>query len=468
MTTVKFGPGTAGKPMDSVHLMGEGLSPLDGRYRAGMAPLRQHFGEFALMRARCAVEVHHALALDAVFGPLTEAERQAALDVVGQFGPADYARIKQLELTLRHDVKACEVFLREKNLFANPNRIHFGLTSEDVNNLAYGIGCRDYVATCQLPLWRQVLALLCELAERWCELPLPARTHGQHATPTTAGKEIAVFIGRLLPLLQQLQGHQFAGKLNGATGNYAALRAAAPDVDWREHERVLVESLGMARNPATTQIEDCGSLCRWFDLTRAFANVCIDLCRDFWLMIAFGYVRQRAVAGEVGSSTMPHKVNPIRFENAEGNLELARALLGFLSDKLGQSRLQRDLSGSTVLRNIGAAMGHQHLALQELGKGLQGVDLDEAFCRRELDAHPELLSEAAQTVLRTVRGDDVYTLLKDLTRGRTFGRQDWLDLLQGLPPEVAERLRDLHPQTYVGDSAAICRQVVADAREALK
>lgn len=444
--------------------MGAGLSPLDGRYRALMAPLRQHFSEFALMRARVAVEVHHALALDPIFGILTDVERQRALDVVGNFINDDYTNIKSLETSLRHDVKACEVFLRSRCGFDNPNRLHFGLTSEDVNNLAWSICARDYVQQVQVPQWRTILISLTNLAERWSKTPMPARTHGQHATPTTAGKELAVFLGRLLPLFAALKAHRFAGKLNGATGNYAAMVAAAPQVDWREHERRLVESLGFERNPVTTQIEDAGSMGRWFDLTRAANNVLIDACRDIWLYISCGYIRQRAVAGEVGSSTMPHKVNPIRFENAEGNLELSRALLVFMGDKLAQSRMQRDLSASTVMRNVGVAFGHHHLALHEILNGLDMIDVDAPFCHAELQAHPELLSEAAQTVLRTLRGDDVYTLLKDATRGKVFALSDWHALLADLPNEVRSRLLDLTPATYIGDSVRICQEVVASAR----
>lgn len=443
---------------DVVHT-GAALSPLDGRYHGQLSDLRGYFSEFALMRARCAVEIHHALALDNVFGALSAAERTTALAVITDFSAADYARIKTLEATFRHDVKACEVFLRDKNLFSNPNRIHFGLTSEDVNNLAYSMGARDCVDGCQLPFWRKTLQDLVALAQDSAAIPFPARTHGQHATPTTFGKELSVFIGRLLPIYKGLKQHRFSAKLNGATGNYAALLVAAPEVDWREHERHFVESLGFSRNIATTQIEDCASLGTWFDLVRRWNGVLLDLSRDIWLYISYGYVAQRSVTGEVGSSTMPHKINPIRFENAEGNLELSSVLLGFLADKLSHSRMQRDLSGSTVMRNIGVALGHHQLAVTEMQKGLSMIDVDVAVCTRELAAHPELLSEAAQTVLRTVRHDDVYTLLKDLSRGKHFGAETWQALLAELPESTRLRLQDLTPQTYVGDSVRICREV---------
>lgn len=448
-------------PLADVVHTGAALSPLDGRYHAQLSDLRGYFSEFALMRARCAVEIHHALALDVVFGALTATERTQALAVVEEFSAADYADIKQLEATLRHDVKACEVFLRNKGLFSNPNRIHFGLTSEDVNNVAYSMGARDYVHNVQLPMWAKTLQDLIELAQASAAVAFPARTHGQHATPTTFGKELSVFIGRLLPVYQSLKQHRFSAKLNGATGNYAALMVAAPQVDWREHERKFIESLCFSRNIATTQIEDCASLGLWFDLVRRWNGVLLDLSRDIWLYISYGYVTQRSVAGEVGSSTMPHKINPIRFENAEGNLELSCGQLGFLAEKLSHSRMQRDLSGSTVMRNIGVALGHHQLAVMEIQKGLTIIDVDSEVCARELAAHPELLSEAAQTVLRTHRSDDVYTLLKDLSRGKHFSLDTWQTLLAELPQDTQLRLKDLTPQTYVGDSVRICREVCA-------
>lgn len=444
--------------------MNDALSPLDGRYRAQLADVRACFSEQALMRARCEVEIAHALHLDPVFGPLSQRQRDAAQQWLQGFGEREFAQIKRHEATLRHDVKAVEVTLRETLDLGNPNRIHFGLTSEDVNNLAWSLCARQYRDSVQLPSWHRVLAALVELAERWAELALPARTHGQHASPTTAGKEIAVFIGRLLPILRSVRDHRFVGKLNGATGNYSAALVAAPHVDWRQYERALLAELGLDANPATTQIEDHGSLARWFDSVRAANNVAMDLCQDMWLYISYGYVAQRAVAGEVGSSTMPHKINPIRFENAEGNLQLSNALLVFLSDKLSRSRLQRDLSDSTTMRNMGVAMGHHHLALLELLGGLGQIDLDAALCQAELGRHPELLSEAVQSVLRTIRRDDVYSELKALTRGQSFDDDALQALLSGLPDDAAAGLRGLTPQAYVGDALRICREVVAMAR----
>lgn len=447
--------------------MMDAISPLDGRYHALLAPVRQHFSEFALMRARVQVEVAHALALDPVFGQATEAVKNHARQTASQFSAEDFLAIRRIESEIRHDVKAVEVFLRLRLGFVNPNRIHFGLTSEDVNNLAWSICARDYVQTAQLPLWRALLADLVALAERWQDAPLPARTHGQHATPTTAGKELAVFISRLLTPMQALRTLRLRGKLNGATGNYSAMLVAAPDIDWRAYERQFVQSLGFDVNLATTQIEDCASFAEYFHVVNCANQVLLDLAQDVWLYISFGYLVQKPQPGEVGSSTMPHKINPIRFENAEGNLQLSNALLVFLADKLSRSRMQRDLSGSTVMRNIGVAIGHHHMAVQELRKGLAAIDLDRQACLRELAAHPELLAEPVQSVLRTVRPDDVYTELKHLTRGTTFSERDLAHMIGDLPNAAAERLHGLTPQSYLGDAERVCREVLSAARAEL-
>jgi adenylosuccinate lyase len=438
------------------------LSPLDGRYQESVRDVASHFSEFALMRERCRVEIAHALQLEdaGIFPPLKASERAALQELASSFGETDYQRIKLHEQTLRHDVKACEVFLRERVPLENPNRYHFALTSEDVNNLAYASMIRGYIEHVQRPLWRAVLADLAALAQKWRSAPFPARTHGQHATPSTAGKEMAVMASRWLRGLSELREIRLSGKLNGATGNYSAAKAAAPHVDWRAYEDELVTSMGFVRNPATTQIEDHGSMTRYFDLVRRQCAVATDLCLDMWMYISYGYVVQKSKAGEVGSSTMPHKVNPIRFENAEGNLQLASSMLSFLSDKLNRSRMQRDLSESTVMRNIGVALGHQHLALLELRKGLESIALDEARCRQEVSEHPELLSEAVQTVLRLVRTDDVYTELKAMTRGKAFTAQDLARVVASLPQDKRALLRDMTPTLYLGDAERIVDEVV--------
>lgn len=451
-------------------MMIHALSPLDGRYAESVRDVSHYFSEFALMRERVRVEIAHAFALEVtgIFPAITGEERIRLESLAKNFSEADCRVIKKHEATLRHDVKACEVFLREHTPTSNPNRYHFALTSEDVNNLAYARMVQDYVREVQLPLWRGVLADLVALAKKWKGAPFPARTHGQHATPSTAGKEMAVMASRWLRGMEELTEIRFFGKLNGATGNYSAAKAAAPQVDWREYEHALVTSMGFVRNPATTQIEDHGSLTRYFDLVRRQGAIATDLCLDMWMYISYGYVVQKTKEGEVGSSTMPHKVNPIRFENAEGNLQLGGAVLGFLSEKLNRSRMQRDLSESTVMRNIGVALGYQHLALLELRKGLEAIALDEARCVREVSEHPELLSEAVQTVLRLVRGDDVYSELKSMTRGKVFGAEDLARVIATLPADKRGLLEGLTPERYLGDAVRIVDEITAACDETFR
>ncbi len=460
-------PATAGGPAPPAAAAGgpgTAISPLDGRYAARLDPLREHFSEFALTRERCRVEVEHILRLDelGLFDPLDEGEKERSRACITGFSAADYAAIKEIERELNHDVKACEVFLRQRLGLRNPNRIHFALTSEDVNNLAYSLCLKGYVEETQLPLWRRLLGVLAGRVAAWKSSPFPTRTHGQAASPSTAGKEIAVFLARLVRAYEALSAHQFAGKLNGATGNHAALLAAAPQVDARAYETRLVESLGLRRNPATTQIEDHDSWAAYFNLVRQANNVVLDLDQDAWLYISHGYLVQRTRAGEVGSSTMPHKVNPIHFENSEGNLQLSSSMLVFLSEKLCRSRMQRDLSDSTVARNLGVALGHHHLALLETLRGLDLVDLDAARCQAELEASPELLAEPIQTILRLVSTDDPYTLLKALTRGRTVTAEAILQFIDGLSvsDQIKNQLRALRPEAYVGDAALVCDEVL--------
>lgn len=448
--------------------IGEAISPLDGRYHATLGPVRSAFSEFALMRERVRVECEHVLALEStdVFPKLTREEKARLTPLLVRFDPSDYTTIKAIEATLRHDVKACEVFLRERLGLANPNRIHFGLTSEDVNNLAYSLCAQRYVAEAQLPSWKRVLSTLIDFAEKWADVAWPARTHGQHATPTTFGKELAVVVERLLRPYGELRAHRFRGKLNGATGNYSAFQSAAPGTDWRGYERAFVERLGCVQNLATTQIEDCDSIGTYLHITAQWNRVLVDFCQDTWTYISYGYLIQRTEAGEVGSSTMPHKVNPIHFENAEGNFQLSSALSDFLSDKLSRSRMQRDLSGSTIMRNLGVAIGHHHLACEEVLRGLGRIDVDADMCRAELQAHPELLAEPIQTILRTVQADDVYSALKAQTRGQSLSRKDLASFVRTLDvsPDVRERLEALAPETYVGQAPAIAREIVIRAR----
>lgn len=439
------------------------LSPLDGRYAQKVAPLRSCFGEFALVRERCRVEIEHAFALDAtgLFGVLTPDERRRADETLAQFGAAEFARVKAIEAETRHDVKAVEYFLRERLALAQPNRIHFGLTSEDVNNLAHTACLARYRDGHLVPTLSRIVRLLATGAVAHADTVFPAHTHGQPASPTTYGKELAVVALRLQRLRDATLALRFRGKLNGATGNASAFLAAAPQVDWRAYERGVVERLGFDVNPATTQIEDGDAWARLFDTMRGTCNVVVDLCRDQWSYISMGLLVQRTKAGEVGSSTMPHKVNPIRFENAEGNAELAVALLGFLSDKLTRSRLQRDLTGSTVSRNMGVAAGHMHLALTELEAGLSGVDVDVAECLARVERVPELLAEPIQSILRLSSVGDPYDDVKRLVRGRKVTAEQiaaFADTLEA-SDDVKRQIRALRAASYVGDAARVAREV---------
>jgi adenylosuccinate lyase len=447
------------------------ISPLDGRYSDRLDSLSEYFSEFALMRARVQVELRYLLALDRlrIFPPLSREELARVERRLVQFGAADFERIKQIEEHTRHDVKACERFLAESLALRHPEMIHFGLTSEDITNLAYSLLLQEFVHREQLPSLEALMRELLQLAERWADAPFPARTHGQLASPTTAGKEMAVFLHRLLRVWRRLSEFTFAGKLNGATGNFSALRAACPDVDWWGFAERFVRSLGLEPNLVTTQIEDHDCWAEYFDITRRMNNVVLDLDRDIWLYISYEYLRQRAADGQIGSSTMPHKINPINFENSEGNLELANALLAHLSDKLCRSRMQRDLSDSTVARNIGVALSHAHLAITETLRGLRKVDVDRERCRRELEAHPQLLSEPIQTILRLEGVADAYERLREMTQGKRVTRETLTRNAAALTedPAVRERLAALRVAEYTGDAEAIARRVIATVRKEL-
>ncbi|HEY3446736.1 MAG TPA: adenylosuccinate lyase [Myxococcales bacterium] len=451
----------------------DALGPLDGRYRDRLEPVAACFSELALMRARCEVELDYLLALDETgLLPKLEPAERTAVDALRQvFGHEDYERIKALEKDTRHDVKACELFLREKLALRHPNHLHFGLTSEDVNNLAYTSMLEAYRSREQLPQLDRLLDRLAALAERFKAVPFPTRTHGQRATPSTLGKELGVFLWRLVRLRRKLAAHRFYGKLGGATGNHAAMIAVFPAFDWLGFARRFVEERrGLAFNLATTQIEDHDSWAEYFNLTRQVNNVLLDLDQDVWMYLSLGLLREETVKGEVGSSTMPHKVNPIRFENSEGNLSLANALLVELSNKLCRSRMQRDLSDSTVERNMGVALGHGHLAAGETLAGLERLGVDEARCRAELEASPELLAEPMQTILRAAGlVGDPYELLKVATRGQTVTRAGLDVLVDSLNVDAAvkTRLRALRVTEYVGASQRICEEVVAEARKEL-
>ncbi len=451
--------------MNSFHA----ISPLDGRYAKRLQHLAAYFSEFALMRARCRVELRYVRALDKtkLFPPLTSAEKQRIEWAIREFSDEDYQRIKEIEVRTRHDVKACEIFLREKVRLANNNLIHFGLTSEDVNNLAYNLLLKEYLEHEQLPLLKSLLEHLCTLAAQWKSVPFMARTHGQKASPTTVGKEVAVYLQRLLRQYRKLKSFRFTSKLNGAVGNFSAMLAAFPDYDWLNFTRIFLDSLELTPNIATTQIEDHDTWAEYFNSTRQINNIVIDLDQDFWAYISRDLFHEEAKAGEVGSSTMPHKVNPINFENSEGNLMLSNALLSMLSDKLCRSRMQRDLSDSTVERNIGVALSHAYLALSETIRGLQKVRINREKCLADLEESPELLTEPVQTILKTAGIEDPYSLLKQLSRGKKISRDTLKVFVDGLDIEQAlkERLHALEVTSYTGDAVRICDEVLSKTKK---
>jgi len=444
------------------------ISPLDGRYRERMDHLGDYFSEFALARARCAVELRYLDALDAtgLFPPLTGDERSRIAAAGEAFTEADFVRVKEIEGEIGHDVKACELFLRERLTLANLNMIHFGLTSADVNNLAHGLLLKGYRDEVQLPQLRELIGALADLAERWRDVLFPARTHGQPASPTTAGKEIAVFLDRLLRQVEYLAAQRFRGKLNGATGTYAAFAVAFPDFDWIAFSGAFVSELGLEPSGCTTQVEGHDALAEYLSIVSRINGVILDLDVDLWEYISRGEIVQTPAESEVGSSTMPHKVNPIRFENSEGNLVVSNALLGAFSERLTHSRMQRDLSDTTVKRNVGVALAHAYLAIDSAIRGLREVEIDPAAASAHVEETPEVLAEAFQTILRVEGLEDPYELLREATRGKapTLGQlHSWID---GLPvgDDVKARMKALRPSDYVGLAPRVCDAVLARAR----
>jgi adenylosuccinate lyase len=447
------------------------LSPVDGRYASRCAELRELFSESGLIRARVRVEIAwlHALAgatgLPEMQG-LTAADLAAADQVAANFGARDAAEVKAIERETNHDVKAVEYFIKRR-LETQPGWrsrlefVHFACTSEDINNLAYGLMCRDARNTVLLPRLEGLAGALRAMAHAHADDAMMSRTHGQPATPTTLGKEVAVFVHRLRQAMDTFARVPVRGKMNGAVGNFNAHVAAYPDLNWSTLGRRFVESLGLEWNPYTTQIEPHDWMAEYFDALARCNTVLLDLSRDFWGYISLGYFRQKVIAGEVGSSTMPHKVNPIDFENAEGNFGVANALLRFMSDKLPISRWQRDLTDSTVQRNIGVALAHADLAVQSVSRGLARVEVDRDRLAADLDANWELLAEPIQTIMRRYAVPEAYEQLKALTRGRRVNAAAVAEFVDGLPLPEAEkrRLRDLTPAKYLGLAARLARKI---------
>jgi adenylosuccinate lyase len=417
------------------------------------------------------MELLYILALDEakLFEPLSSEEKEKIQDCIDNFNDKDYQRIKAIEDVTKHDVKACEMFLRERTGLRDVNMIHFALTSEDANNLAYTFMLKEYRSQVQMPQLKQLLEKLMELAEKWKTIPFPCRTHGQKASPSTAGKEITVFINRIARVYKDLKEHRFYGKLGGAVGNYSAMLAAFPDFDWLTFCHNFMLKQDIEPNIATTQIEDHDSWAGYFDLSRRLNNIVMDLDVDCWLYISYELFSEKSNANEVGSSTMPHKVNPINFENSEGNLMLSNGMLTVLSDKLCRSRMQRDLSDSTVQRNMGVALGHAYLAIGETLRGLDKLQLNEGNCIAELNDSPELLAEPIQTILKIVGVDDPYTLLKKASRGQKPTKESLVELVNGLDisQQIKDRCNAMESVNYIGDAVRICDLVLERTRAIL-
>jgi len=448
------------------------LSPVDGRYQTKVTPLREYFTELALIRLRVLVEISwlKKLASDeriAEVAPFS-AETIAAMDrIVAAFSEADGERVKSIEAQTNHDVKAIEYFLQEK-LKAYPEAqaatgfIHFACTSEDINNTCHALMLAGSRAKVMLPMLDTIVARLRAIAHELADAAMLARTHGQAATPTTLGKEIANVVHRLDRARKRLAAVELTAKFNGAVGNYNAHLVAYPEIDWEGFAREVVTSLGLAFSPYTTQIEPHDCIGELFDAYAQVNTILLDLDRDIWGYVSLGYFRQKVKAGEVGSSTMPHKVNPIDFENSEGNLGVANALLRHMADKLPVSRWQRDLTDSTVLRNMGVALGHTLLAWDSLLRGLGKLEADRKRIAEDLDAAWEVLAEPIQTVMRRHGIADPYEQLKTLTRGRTgIDRETLHAFIQGLaiPAEARQRLLDLTPAKYIGAAIELARRI---------
>ena len=447
------------------------LSPLDGRYAAKVAPLRALWSEAAFMRHRVRVEIEWLIALSDAglpeLKPFSERARSALQAVVAGFGDADAQAIKAEERRTNHDVKAVEYFLKKRlagdaEVAAAGEFIHFACTSEDINNTSHALMLRAARDEVMLPAIDRIVEALRQLAHRHADLPMLSRTHGQPASPTTMGKEMANVVVRLRAARLRAASVPILAKMNGAVGNYNAHLAAYPEVDWEGFaRRVVEESLGLQFNPMSTQIEPHDYMADLFHALISVNTILLDLDRDIWGYISLGYFRQSLKEGEVGSSTMPHKVNPIDFENSEGNLGLANALLGHLAQKLPVSRWQRDLTDSTVLRNVGVALGYSLLAYDSCLRGLAKLEVDPARLAADLDDNWEVLAEPVQTVMRRHGIEQPYEKLKAFTRGQAISGEQMAQFIRQLqvPPEARDRLLAMTPASYIGRAAALARTV---------
>ncbi len=440
------------------------ISPLDGRYNSKCNELAPYFSEFALMRYRVMVEVKWLIQL-AAHPQVAELDAIAASDqdrlqaLYEQFEPIDAQRIKEIEATTNHDVKAVEYFIKEKledcaGLKNQLEFVHFAFTSEDINNLAYALMVKQGRDKILIPAMQELIDILAGLARDYADQPLLSRTHGQPASPTTVGKELANVCYRLRRQQSQVEATQILGKINGAVGNYNAHLAAYPEIEWHKLAHEFVDSLGLDWNPLTTQIEPHDYLAELLNSIARFNTVLIDFDRDIWAYISLAYFKQKTVAGEIGSSTMPHKVNPIDFENSEGNLGMANAVLNHLAAKLPISRWQRDLTDSTVLRNIGVSFAYGLIAYRSTIKGLNKLELNPAAIYKDIDSCWEILAEPIQTVMRRYGVEQAYEKLKELTRGKGISQaaiQDFVNALD-IPESARQQLLELTPRSYLGNA----------------
>src|SRR5690554_2159939 len=446
------------------------VSPIDGRYGSRTTDLRPIFSEFGLIRARVEVEIrwlqhlarHPQIKEVAEFSTATNAQLDS---IVANFNEQDALRVKAIEATTNHDVKAVEYFIKEKfagndELMAINEFVHFACTSEDINNLSHGLMLKaGREAT--LPVMQKIADELRKLAHDNAAIPLLSRTHGQTASPSTVGKEMANVVYRLERQIKQIKAVELLGKINGAVGNYNAHLSAYPTLDWQTNAKDFVESLGLVWNPYTTQIEPHDYIAELFDAIARFNTILIDFDRDVWGYISLGYFKQKTVEGEIGSSTMPHKVNPIDFENSEGNLGIANAIFNHLAVKLPISRWQRDLTDSTVLRNLGVGMGHSQIAYQASLKGISKLETNPERLAYDLDAAWEVLAEPIQTVMRRYQIEKPYEKLKELTRGKTITQQGMVEFIDSLeiPEQAKQELKALTPANYIGNAIAQAKAI---------
>ena len=446
------------------------LTPLEGRYGAITQPFGDYFSEWALIKYRVHVEVEWLIAMAAnpdfaEIRPFTAEEISFLRNIVATFDDEKALRIKEIERTTNHDVKAVEYFLRETmgamSLGDLLEFIHFSCTSEDINNLSYALMLKHGVNDVWLPSAETLVKMVSAMAEEEKDIPMLAHTHGQSASPTTIGKELAVFVYRWNRQLKQIRALEYLGKFNGAVGNFNAHSIAYPEVDWEQVSRSFVESLGLTYNPLTTQIESHDYVAEAFHALARFNNILLDFDRDMWLYISMGYFKQKAIPGEVGSSTMPHKINPIDFENSEANLGLSNAVLDHLANKLPISRLQRDLSDSSAQRNMGTGLAHSHIAITYTLKGLKKTVVNQEALAGDLNHAWEVLAEAVQTVMRKFGHANSYDKLKAITRGKGISETDIKAFIESvdLPAADKQRLLALSPAQYVGIASSLLKHI---------